>query len=195
MICARTLLALPLATAVALGTSDRRLAAQDSAHADSVAAFERVVPVFRHPRCSNCHTVTDFPRQGDDQHRHILNIRRGPDGHGAPAQRCQTCHQRANQVASGVPGANEDWHLAPLSMGWEGLSNAELCRHLLDPARNGGRSGAGVLDHLGTNLVRWAWSPGVTRTGAGRTPPPIDYDTFIRDARRWIESGAACPAS
>jgi hypothetical protein len=44
-------------------------------------------------------------------------------------------------------------------------------------------------------LVRWAWSPGITRAGTARTPPPIDYDAFIRDAHRWIEAGAACPAS
>ena len=80
-------------------------------------------------------------------------------------------------------------------MGWEGLSNAELCRHLLDPARNGGRSGADVLDHLGTNLVRWAWSPGATSAGTARTPPAADYDAFIRNAHRWIELGAACPVS
>jgi len=180
------------AAAVFAASLDRRAAAQDK-QADSVAAFGRIAAVFQHQRFSNCHTVTDFPRQGDDRHRHGMNVRRGPDGHGVAAQRCVACHQRANQAASGVPGAEEDWHLAPLSMGWEGLSASELCRHLLDPARNGGRSGTGVLDHLGTNLVRWAWSPGMGRTGAIRTPPPVDYDAFIRDARRWIDSGAACP--
>ena len=195
MVFARILFVLLLTAAVIFGATDRRVTAQELTRAESVAAFERIATVFRHPRCSNCHTVTDFPRQGDDRHRHAMNIRRGPDGHGVAALRCQACHQRANQAASGVPGADEDWHLAPLSMGWEGLSTPELCRHLLDPARNGGRSGAGVLDHLGTNLVRWAWSPGISQTGAARTLPPIDYDAFIRDAHRWIDSGAACPAS
>jgi hypothetical protein len=195
MVSPRKLRVLLLATVAAFGPPDRWAAAQDATHADSVAAFERVAPVFQNPRCLNCHTITDYPRQGDDRHRHILNVHRGSDGHGAVGQRCQACHQRVNQAASGAPGADEDWHLAPLSMGWEGLSNSELCRHLLDPARNGGRSGAGVLNHLGTNLVRWAWSPGITRAGTARTPPSIDYDAFVRDARRWIELGAACPAS
>jgi mono/diheme cytochrome c family protein len=198
---ARMAAAMLLATAVLWPLDPRAVAqdAPDTRRAESAAAFARIAPVFGHPRCSNCHTVTDFPRQGDDRHRHIMNVRRGPDGHGVAAQRCQACHQRANQAASGVPGADEDWHLAPLSMGWEGLSIGELCRHLLDPARNGGRSGARVVEHLGTNLVRWAWAPGVGRapaSGAGtpRTSPPVDYDTFIGDARRWIEAGAACPA-
>ena len=183
------------ATAVFAAPADQQAGTQNvSSAAESAAAFGRISAVFRHPRCSNCHTVTDFPRQGDDRHRHAMNVRRGSDGHGVAAQHCRACHQRVNQDASGVPGADEDWHLAPLSMGWEGLSDSDLCRHLLDPTRNGGRTGQKVLDHLGTNLVRWAWSPGVTRSGEARSMPPLDYDTFISEAGRWIHSGAACPA-
>lgn len=161
---------------------------------DSIAAFRQIAPVFMSPRCLNCHTVTDFPRQGDDRHRHLMNVRRGSDGHGVAAQHCVACHQRSNQTASGVPGADEDWHLAPLAMGWEGLTAGELCRHLTDPARNGGRSGAAIVDHLGSNLVRWSWSPGSTRAGVGRTTPPLPYDDFIRLAKLWVGGGAACPA-
>ena len=56
-----------------------------------------------------------------------------------PGLTCSTCHQEANQEESGVPGAVH-WHLAPLRMGWEGLSDGELCRALLDPFKNGGRT-------------------------------------------------------
>ncbi len=167
---------------------------QDASARSSVAAFGRIVAVFKHPRCLNCHTVTDFPRQGDDRHRHTVNVHRGADGRGVAALHCQACHQRSNQTASGVPGADEDWHLAPMSMGWEGLSDAELCRHLLDPRRNGRRTGAQLIGHLGTNLVRWAWAPGSDRAGNARTTSPLDYDTFIADAHRWIEGGAVCPS-
>jgi hypothetical protein len=160
---------------------------------ESLASFAAIAPVFEHPRCMNCHTVSEFPRQGDDRHRHTMNVLRGKDGHGVAAQRCGGCHQRSNQAASGVPGADEDWHLAPLSMGWEGLSPGELCRHLLDPARNGGRSGDAIIAHLGTNLVRWAWSPGRTQKGDERGRPPLGYDDFMRQARHWVETGAACP--
>jgi hypothetical protein len=93
-----------------------------------------------------------------------------------------------------VPGADEDWHLAPLSMGWEGLSTAELYRHLKDPARNGGRTNRAVLEHLSTNLVRWAWSPGTDHDGKARTSPPLAYDEFVREAQRWVDTGVACPA-
>jgi hypothetical protein len=157
------------------------------------ALFLAVAPVFQHPRCMNCHTQVDAPRQGDDQHRHIINVRRGADGHGAAGMRCTACHGRANNAASGVPGADEDWHLAPLSMGWEGLGAAEICRNLTNPAKNGGRTGRQVVDHLNTNLVRWAWSPGVTAHGSARTSPPLSHADFIAAAKMWIDAGAPCP--
>jgi len=42
--------------------------------------FAAFVPVLRHPRCMNCHSQGDFPRQGDDGHPHTMNVRRGPGG-------------------------------------------------------------------------------------------------------------------
>src|SRR4029453_1155677 len=145
----------------------------------SLAAFERVASVLTSPRCQNCHPLAAFPTQGDDAHRHALNVMRGPDDHGAPALQCPTCHGRANNSASGVPGAEEDWRLAPLSMGWQGVSRAELCAQLKDPARNGGRTGADVIDHLKTPLVLWGWSPGSDARGVARTTPASRSRAFL----------------
>jgi hypothetical protein len=41
-----------------------------SERAVSEQAFQSMAEVLRHPRCMNCHTVTEFPRQGNDRHRH-----------------------------------------------------------------------------------------------------------------------------
>jgi mono/diheme cytochrome c family protein len=161
--------------------------------AASVAAFERVADVLTSPRCANCHTLTDFPRQGDDRHPHRFNVRRGPDNRGEAAMHCATCHGRANNLASGVPGADEAWRLAPLSMGWEGLSRAELCAHVKDPSLNGGRTGAAIIEHLHTHLVEWAFSPSADAHGRPRTPPPLDYASFVAAAESWIAKGEACP--
>src|SRR5579862_5132139 len=104
--------------------------------AKSQALFLEMARVFQSARCMNCHPRAAFPTQGDDRHRHLMNVARGPDDHGAPGLHCGTCHQAENQTASGVPGA-PDWHLAPLRMAWEGLSPGEICRALLDPKRGG----------------------------------------------------------
>lgn len=157
----------------------------------SVAAFSRMALVLQSPRCMNCHTRTGFPRQGDDRHRHIMTVVRGPADHGAASLQCQACHRDANSSATGVPGA-PDWHLAPLSMAWEGLNVGELCRLMFDPNR--GMLGPNeFIPHLETDLVQWAWSPGTNLDGKPRQPPPIPRDEFIDLAKEWISEGASCP--
>ena len=111
-----------------------------------------------------------------------MNVSRGPDGHGAPTLQCSTCHQAANQPASGVPGA-PDWHLAPIRMAWEGLSPGELCRALLDPQRGGMRPDK-LVAHLNTGLVRWAFAPGTNARGVPRSTPPLSHEEFVR---HWLE--------
>lgn len=54
---------------------------------------------------------------------------RGADGHGAPTLPCQACHQTTNTTDGRVPGA-PSWHLAPLSMVWEGMIKAQICEQL-----------------------------------------------------------------
>jgi hypothetical protein len=158
--------------------------------------FRQMATVFQHPRCMNCHPRTDFPRQGDDRHRHTMNVTRGPADRGPPGLHCSTCHQSGNQSASGVPGAPAppDWHLAPLRMAWDGLSAGELCRALLDPARGGMKPGQ-FIPHFQTGLVRWAWSPGAGSHGGMREAPPIPYERFMVLTREWIDRGAPCPDS
>src|ERR1017187_2698501 len=159
------------------------------ARARSEAAFRRIASVLRDPRCMNCHTVTDFPRQGDDRPRHIMNVLRGDDNHGVPGQRCSTCHQSANQL-NGVPGAPK-WGLAPLSMGWEGLDDHQLADAIKDPDRNGHRTLAQIQDHMARDiLVSWAWSP-----GAGRRSPQISQAELGRLVQEWIDTGAFSPDS
>jgi len=178
-----------------LAVAAAALAAADALHAQSrtdAALFTQMATVFEHPRCLNCHTDTGFPRQGDDRHRHTMNVARGPGDRGAPGLHCGTCHQAANQHASGVPGA-PGWGLAPLRMTWEGLTPGQICASLFDPSR-GGMKPDQLVEHLNTALVRWAWSPGADEHGRARTTPPIAHDAFVELTRRWLAGGAVCPA-
>ncbi|HSK03508.1 MAG TPA: Isoquinoline 1-oxidoreductase subunit [Kofleriaceae bacterium] len=159
-------------------------AGRDPARAAALAAFVRVAAVLRHPRCINCHTTTEFPRQGDQGQPHVLGVRRGPDDRGEVGMRCSACHQAANQL-NGVPGA-PSWALAPLSMGWEGLDDHALAEALKDRARNGGRSLGELVRHMSEDpLVDWGWRP-----GGERAPVPVDKATFLADLRAWIAAGA-----
>ena len=107
---------LPFVVLVAVASCSRGEAAPTTS--GNPALFDPISSVVMHPRCINCHQV-DSPRQTDEKIRHQPLVVRGADGHGAPTQPCQTCHQATNTADGFVPGV-ATWQLAPLSMLWEG---------------------------------------------------------------------------
>lgn len=155
-----------------------------------VHSFSPIAEVLRHPRCMNCHTVTEFPRQTDERLRHAQLVVRGEDGFGAPTLQCGACHQDRNVEDGKVPGAPH-WHLAPLSMGWEGLNRGELCETLKDTDKNGGRDLAALVKHMEEDaLVLWGWTP-----GGDRDTPPYAHADFIDLLKLWVAAGAPCPTN
>jgi hypothetical protein len=156
------------------------------------ALFTAFVPVLRHPRCMNCHSQGDYPRQGDDGHQHAMNIRRGPAGFGVTSVKCSTCHQDHNLDGAHLPPGAPDWHLPPPSMPmiWQGLTDAQLCESIKDPKQNRGRNLDQLVEHLTEDkLVMWGWNP-----GEGRTPVPMPHDEFSAKVKQWLAAGAPCPA-
>src|SRR5260370_4294101 len=134
--------------------------------ARSIALFEEMSKVLRHPRCMNCHPASDRPTQTDAMRPHQPLVVRGIDGHGAPGLPCATCHHAANFDPAGIPG-HPDWHLAPASMAWQGPSAAPI----YDRTRNGNPDLLALIRHLSDDsLVGCAWSPGGRRTPPPRTP-------------------------
>lgn len=175
------------------GDRDAALAGDRTA---ALAAFETLRSVLQHPRCQNCHIPGDAPLQFDEGAAHAQNVRRGPDGLGAPGLPCSTCHAAAN------PPANYGAHAPPGAPGWRlppperkmvfiGLSPAELCATVKDPRRNGGRNLAALREHLAHDkLVLWGWSP-----GAGRAPVAVPHETLVTAVDAWIAAGAPCPTA
>lgn len=157
--------------------------------ARSRALFLESARVMLHPRCANCHPAGDSPTQGDQASLHDPPIVRGAEGDGVPGLRCGTCHQDKNLELARVPGA-PSWRLAPSSMAWAGRSPSALCEQIKDPARNGGRTLAQLVEHAAHDpLVAWGWAP-----GHGRTPAPGTQARFGALVAAWVETGAACPA-
>jgi hypothetical protein len=200
-------LRLSIAAALALGMAgatwlSRAVAAADPAAANKVAArneaassdgtlFTAFVPVLRNPRCMNCHSQGDYPRQGDDGHRHSMNVRRGPDGQGVTAEKCSTCHQDHNLVGAHLPPGAPHWSLPPsnLPMVWQGLTDSQLCQSIKDPKQNKNRNLDQLVEHLTEDkLVAWGWNP-----GEGRTAVPMPQDEFSAKVKAWRAAGAPCP--
>src|SRR5438552_3414287 len=119
-----------------------RVAAAARNDAAAAAAFTDMVAVLHHPRCMNCHSRGDFPRQGDDGHPHTMNVRRGPEGKGVTSQKCGTCHQDHNLAGPHLPPGAPDWQMPPRAtpMIWAGLTDNQLCELLKDPKQNGHRN-------------------------------------------------------
>jgi hypothetical protein len=180
--------ALALCTLGLLAATATACSPSHAAPAADPALFGPIASVLTHPRCINCHQ-DQSPRQTDAKILHQPLVVRGADGHGAPTQQCQTCHQTANTAGGFVPGAT-GWGLAPLSMLWEGRTSAQICEQIKDPARNGGRhSGEEVIEHMKVDpLVLWAWTP-----GAGRTTPPLSHEKLVEALEVWVRAGMPCP--
>jgi hypothetical protein len=183
-----------LTGAAASQAASRTLAAPESFAAigdtetRSAAYFTELGKVLTHPRCVNCHPAGDSPRQGEAGRLHQPPVERGADGHGLPAMRCSSCHQKANFDPARMPG-HPEWHLAPREMAWEGKTVAEICAQIKDPARNGGRKVEDLIHHIGTDtLVGWAWRPGF-----GRAPAPGTQQEAGALVEAWVRTGAACP--
>jgi hypothetical protein len=170
------------------------LAAQTAEKPDAAAsraAFLQVYRVLTSPRCQNCHPAGDAPLQGDDSHVHLQNVKRGKDGHGVTAMRCDTCHQTANLAGTHMPPGNPKWALPPPAqkMVFVGRSPAELCKQIKDLKQNGGRSLEKLIDHIASDdLVGWGWSP-----GDGRVLPPLSREDTVAQMKIWIAGAAACP--
>lgn len=72
---------------------------------------------------------------------------------------------------------------------WQGKTLTEICEQIKDPARNGGKDMAQLVQHMGEDsLVGWGWAP-----GAGRAPVPGTQKQFGALARAWADAGAHCP--
>lgn len=167
-------------------------AAQNSARdAAAAAAFESIVPVLRNPRCMNCHSTGDFPRQGNDRHPHTMQVRRGPDGHGQGPVKCGTCHQDHNLAGLHMPPGAPEWALPSpgMPMIWEGRTDRALCELFKDPAQNGHRTIPQIVGHMSSPLVVWGWHP-----GDGRDPISMPFSKFLAAVKTWAANGAACPA-
>jgi hypothetical protein len=174
-----------------VGSSATRGSSPDGNDAASLRAFSVVASVLTSPRCLNCHVAGDSPLQGDTGTIHNMNVKRGPDGRGTPAMHCTNCHQDENSIQLHAPPGRPDWRMptSATRMAWQSLSVGDICRSLKDPAKNGDRTMAQLIEHVRDDrIVNWGWDP-----GPGRSLPPVSHDEFVARVTEWVQTGTACP--
>jgi len=75
-------------------------------------------------------------------------------------------------------------------MAWQGKTAGQICAQVKDPARNGNRNLAQIVEHMSKDsLVGWAWAPGI-----GRQPAPGTQAELGALLEAWVSTGAACPS-
>jgi len=159
--------------------------------ADGTRAFVDVARVLQSPRCMNCHPSGDRPLQTDQARPHAMNISRASVAAGLP---CSTCHQERNSEVVGVPGGPPGaphWGMpaAEMPLVFQGKTPTALCEQLKDPARNGRKTLAQLVEHVAHDpLVLWGWSP-----GGKRSIPPLSHANFVAAFTAWVAAGAPCP--
>ena len=175
---------------------------EEVSNAQGLDAWQKIFSVVSHPRCVNCHVDGDNipmwsgPSYGDEPRRHGMHIQAGESRIGAETLTCATCHQKSllpNTVEHAPPHTNHDWLLAPVEFAWFGKPSNEICQQMRDPQRNGGRDGAGLVEHIIQDVeigafIAWSFSP-----GGNREPAPGSLQQHVDDMAMWTAAGMPCP--
>jgi hypothetical protein len=143
---------------------------------DPLELFAATMPVFTHPRCTNCHGVID-PRHEALSRDHEGGFIREESCTSA----CHTAEQDWNRVATG-------------RFNFTGLDSKGLC--LMQQRQVRDRGTGSYLNHLSTDKLVEAGFQGLS-AGAAETEakPPMEKDEFIDKVATWIQVGGASCAS
>jgi hypothetical protein len=145
---------------------------QQSSSPTPLQLFQRLLPVIRHPRCSNCHGGVD-PFTG----------RNHPPGR-ETADDCKDCHSDV-----------KDWTIPSPDHFFVGKSDRQVCGLFSDFASKQGHK-LFISNHLRGDALIVAAFAGMA--GGARDPdppekPPIEQEPFINLAQDWLDRGfAAC---
>ncbi len=170
--------------------------------AQGLLAWQKIFKVVSHPRCINCHVdesnipMWSGPSFGNEPKRHGMNIQADESRIGAQTLNCVTCHQKSllpNTLEHAPPHTNHDWMLAPVEFAWFGKSSNNICQQMRDPERNGGRDGAGLVEHIIHDIeiqafIAWSFDP-----GGNREPAPGTLQQHLDDMALWTTAGMPCP--
>jgi hypothetical protein len=151
---------------------------------DPIVLFAKMMPVFSHSRCENCHGAVN-PFNGDTHEGGV--IRAGFDWTtGDMGMRNTAC------LASGCHSVAPDWRLAPHHLDFVGKDTKQLCKLQAEQVKR--RSGDGYLSHLnGDILIDLAFEGYSGGASTVPAPPDMSKTKFLAAAKAWInEGGALC---
>jgi len=147
--------------------------------------FQKMLPVIRHPRCSNCHGGVD-PVSGRGHTPGAIDTN---PAHTSTYQPCKDCHSDAKEWFS--PGADHFF---------VGKPDREVCAIFAEFAMKQGHARF-IDNHLTQDIQIMAGFEGLmggardtTGTSTDKAdPPPMKHGEFVKLGKDWIEKGqGAC---
>ena len=171
----------------------------------AVTAFREMMPVFRHPRCANCHGgVNPFiegtgPDPADESAPASTEAHRGgairrqndraPDGTALIESECRDCH---DHMATRRDGSESVWMTAPNLLSFVDKDATTLCKQI----KGAFHDAEDLIGHMtddngGNNFTRTAYNGdrGLDPERYGDIPrvwPPISHEAFIQLGRKWV---------
>ena len=170
----------------------------------AVTAFREMLPVFRHPRCVNCHGgVNPFiertgPDPADDAAPPSTVVHRGgairrqndkaADGTVLIESECQDCH---DHMAPRRDGSKSVWMTAPHFLSFVDKDATTLCRQVKRTSHDADDLiGHMTDDNGGNNFTATAYDGDrgldPDRYNIQPAPPTISHQTFIQLGRKWV---------
>ncbi len=157
----------------------------------SIDAFAELAPIFREPRCINCHgAVNPFdPNNGEHEGGNFPpQDRDATDDQGQPKVKCYSCHD-----------AFKKWELAPDPMFFVGKDDEALCeqmKEMFTRAQTGPVSFMGHMkkDNEGTQFIEVAFlgNRGMTeetlKPDTDEPPPGWTHEKMIQLAQKWVDA-------
>jgi hypothetical protein len=170
----------------------------------SVKAFAEMLPVFRHPRCRNCHGGLDVLSErhpGADQ----LDRESDPRALMSPEQRdrvsneqCMTCHDNIRRLND--PSGRGGWMIPPPPMFFvnedgSDKSDDELCRQMKRMEPSGEKFVSHIRDdHETIQFIETGFAgdralgEGLKDYGLEAEPPPGTQASLTEKAKKWVEA-------
>ncbi len=170
----------------------------------AVDAFSKMLPVFRHPRCRNCHGGMDVLSEQHPGASQLEDAQPDPRAPMNPAQRdsvseqkCMDCHDNIRRLNH--PSGKGGWMIPPRPMFFvnedgSDKSDEELCKLMKAQETTGEKFVSHIRDdHETIQFIEAGFAgdralgEGLKDNGLEAEPPPGTQEELTRKAKEWVD--------
>lgn len=159
---------------------------------EPIDLWMKLVPVFSHPRCVNCHGGVDpfYAYTGPPAIEHGGDVVGDPNlSPAARVEDCRICHNETQEIEDAWVLA----HFVDPGTDFFGKTALQICEkqsHEVTHRRNAVRN---WITHLRVDaLIRQSFGGRAGGQLDPPDPPPMEHPAFMEAAQKWLDVGAVC---